>query len=61
MTMTKSKKRVSSLVATLRALMRAETLHEVRATLDYCTDRFLVHPSEDVLEKFYRTVRKAKP
>lgn len=37
-----------------RALMRSSNMRMLRATLDYLQDRFLAHPSPDVLKKFYR-------
>ena len=45
---------IKVLKACVKALMRSSSAKMLIANLEYLTDRFLAHPSKDVVEKFYR-------
>ena len=53
MTMTKSQKMVAPLRAAFKSLMRSQDSRELQANMRYLWDRFMEHPSPDVIAKFY--------
>ena len=53
MSTTKAARAVAPLRAAFKALMRSDDSRTLTANLHYLWDRFMVHPSSDVKDKFW--------